>query len=77
MEAMIISRKLCIIMLILSLALAQKTLFSDKSSIILNEPLNKMDEYVKDFDKLTLMFLFDSEKEKSQNVIQKVMFPII
>lgn len=77
MESMRISRKLCILMLMLYLALAQKTLFTHNSSIILNEPLNQIDAYVTDFDKLTLWFLFDSEKEKSQNIIQKVMFPII
>ena len=36
-----------------------------------------MDEYASDFDRLTLLFLFDSEKERSQNVISHVIYPIV
>lgn len=36
-----------------------------------------MDQYTSDFDKLTLIFLFDSEKEKSQTVLNQVILPIV
>ncbi len=36
-----------------------------------------MDKYTADFDKLTLLFLFDSQKEKSQQVINQVIVPIV
>ena len=43
----------------------QKTLFKEDIGIHLNIPMADMDAYTADFDKLTLLFLFDSEKNKS------------
>jgi hypothetical protein len=49
--------------------LSQKTLFRDDIGIVLNAPMDAMDKYAQEFDKLTLLFLFDSERNKSQGVI--------
>ena len=43
----------------------------------MNEPMEKMDKYATNFDKLTLLFLFDSEKKKSQGVVQQLLVPLV
>ncbi len=61
-----LSRIFEIVFILGGLSLAQKTLFKGEDiGISLNEPMEKMDKYASNFDKLTLLFLFDSEKNKS------------
>lgn len=36
-----------------------------------------MDKYATNFDKLTLLFLFDSEKNKSQGAVQQLLVPLV
>jgi hypothetical protein len=60
------SRIISTLVVAASLAHCQMTLFTEaQTGIKLNIPLAKMDENAFNFDKLSLFFLFDSEKEKS------------